>query len=213
MVTRSQRDANAPAGAERSSSKRKWVLGLLLVPSLVLSARAAVDYVRRPGIGGSCIGPCRSGFCYVPGNELMRAYCTHACSSSSDCPPDFTCVSAEATQGSFCRRAPHGVGGERCAAAEDCLSNRCVEYVVADVAQGRFRGRYCVAPCPSVGSCPEGTQCEEVEGDRVCSPRSTIERDARRRFEMEKRLGVENDMAFERRIQRERREDGGRGSD
>lgn len=207
MVTRPQREADPPSGAAPSSPKRKWILGLLLVPSLVLSARSITNYARRPGIGEFCIGPCRSGLCYIPGNDFLRAYCTRACSSGSDCPPDYSCVSAGEGRGSFCRRAPHGVAGERCAAAEECLSNLCVEYVLVDPAKGRFRGRYCVDPCPSVDSCPNGTLCEEIDGDRVCSPKSIIERDARQRFEMEQRLGIENDRVFERRIQREWRQE------
>jgi hypothetical protein len=168
------------------------------------------DHFQRPRFGAFCIKPCRSGFCYAPAANVLHAYCTRTCASAADCPPDYECVPGAANQSAFCRRVPHGKLGDRCAAPEECLSNLCVEYVLVDRQQGRFRNLYCVDPCPATGACPDGSQCEEVGAERVCSPRPIIEREAQRRFDLEKRLSIENEMFLDRRLERERSGDAGR---
>jgi hypothetical protein len=175
----------------------------------MVSAKVIWDYFHRPRFGEFCLKPCRSGFCYAPGRNVLHAYCTHACTSGADCPSDYACVPGDANHSKFCRRAPHGKASDRCAAAEECLSDLCIEYILVDQQQGRFRNLYCVDPCASNGLCPEGTQCEQVDDTRVCIPKSIIERDAKRRFDMEKRVGIENEMFLDPRLEQERRGDAG----
>jgi hypothetical protein len=176
------------------------LLVLLLVPTAALSAKTIVTYFQRPSFGEFCIKPCRAGFCHAPGGNFLHAYCTRSCGGASDCPNDYACVANPDGEGSFCRRLPLGNPGDRCVASEECLSGHCIEYLRVDRERGRYRGSYCVEACAQDGSCADGSTCEQVGGMSVCSPTQVIARDAERRFDLEKRLGIENEAQLERRL-------------
>jgi hypothetical protein len=180
---------------------------LLLLAAAVPSVRIIVSYLQRSEMGEFCLKPCRAGYCYSPGNNFLHAYCTHACANAADCPKGYDCVPSGAEPAFFCRKVADRAAGQRCAAAEECLSNRCIEYVVVDRERGRFRQRYCIDPCAADGRCAEGAVCETIGDERLCSPKTLIEGEAEQRFEMEKRLGIENELLLERRIRRGMRVD------
>lgn len=194
------------SGARRS---RTLLLVLLLVPTTALSAKSIIAYFQRPSLGEFCIKPCRAGFCHAPGGNFLHAYCTRSCAGAWDCPNDYACVANPDGAGSYCRRLPHGNPGDRCAAPEECLSGRCIEYLRVDRERGRYRNSYCVEACAQDGSCTDGSTCEQVDGVSVCSPTQAIARDAERRWALEERLGSENEAALERRLPASHAVDGG----
>jgi hypothetical protein len=188
---------------------RAWLLVLLLVPTTALAAKSIVAYLQRPGFGEFCLKPCRTGFCHAPGGSFMHAYCTRGCAGDSDCPADYVCAAGSEGSGSFCRRAPHGKSGDRCGAPEECLSGHCIEYLRVDPKRGHYRSSYCVEACAPGAGCPDGNPCEQVGGVSVCSPTQVITRDAERRFDLEMRMGIENEATLDRRLVRSQAADGG----
>ncbi|HJL17223.1 MAG TPA: S1 family peptidase [Sandaracinaceae bacterium LLY-WYZ-13_1] len=124
---------------------------------------AADIVVGRRGLGEPCEtdGECRDDMvCHDNAGVLA---CASACEGADDCPERFEC-----REGLCILDQRQGVGGV-CASNADCGDGICA-------AQGERR--WCTAPCESADECPDGFDCVDAGGARVCAPASGLEGDS-----------------------------------
>jgi hypothetical protein len=205
-VEASPRENRSAARYPRNAKQNRPLILLILtltLASLLYVGSRLVHYYQSPTFGHSCMKGCRSGFCYTPEGQFFANYCTRTCSRVGGCPDGYACVSSADPEGLFCKRNPSLELGKSCWASEECLSSMCVGYQLNRSDGRQFRSSFCVEACAENGTCPEGTHCESIGDSRICSPTDLIRDAAERRFDQEKRLGLENRGFGDRRLQRE----------
>jgi hypothetical protein len=93
---------------------------------------------------------CDDGVC-------VNARCSPECSSGTDCATG-SCVSASEWRLAGCYETGEGAFGAVCLHGDECASGLCVS---------RSGAGTCTIRCEP-GVCPQGTQCDLVDGQRVC---------------------------------------------
>jgi hypothetical protein len=106
---------------------------------------------------------CPTGICYAApdGNRV----CSDVCDTGVLCPCDWRCrfVSLGGEPVSLC--VPPVLACESCTDDADCNAGKCVQFDEPTGSKG-----YCLDPCGALDSCAGGFACQEIDGDKLCSP-------------------------------------------
>jgi len=120
---------------------------------------ACVDGVHV--IGGRGFGePCETDVECGEASTCPEGFCTTSCDLTAPCPDGYRCSEGR------CRRGAPGAIGDPCADNPDCATG----LFCADQA-GR---RWCSGFCGGAEDWPDGMDCVETGGGRICSPTGAL---------------------------------------
>jgi hypothetical protein len=163
-------EADANAAVQNKSRLGRTILGGVGVVALIGFA-VAYHFWSGAGLGAPCHRgeDCRSGVCLTTKGDdttdpFVAGVCTTDCDRDDDCGERFRCV----------KRSCEPIGtrgfGASCSRAWDCLSNHCIGPRGSAKILGPISiGYYCSVPCGAGGECPDGAECSDVDGARLCA--------------------------------------------
>ena len=102
----------------------------------------------------------------------LDTFCVDACTSVSDCRPDYGCKIFE--DGRYCAPAGTGLLGDACGYTSDCSG----DLVCRLLYDGGMCTRY---GCPAK-ACPSGSLCSDSSDGKICAPKCTTDGDCRDGF-------------------------------
>lgn len=117
---------------------------------------AGVPGPRKLGEACSTTSDCEvDGTCVDDGFGILR--CATPCLEGNVCPSGFACRNAQ------CVRAGGLSTGERCLGPDDCASALCAVF-------SEPWENYCTKPCSTSGECGNGFDCKQELGAQICVP-------------------------------------------
>ncbi len=102
----------------------------------------------------------------------LDTFCVDACTSVSDCRPDYGCKIFE--DGRYCAPAGSALLGDACSYTSDCSG----DLVCRLLYDGGMCTRY---GCPAK-ACPSGSLCSDSSDGKICAPKCTTDGDCRDGF-------------------------------